>query len=167
MLHPGHVRSERLGKLHGERTDAARRTVDQDLLLWLKLADIAKHVEGDASGLGNGRGLLEREVHRLRHEVVLASTHILGEGTLAPAEYLITWLNLRHVLADRFNLPRDIRAPNTVPWFAQPVRHADDVRQASHDGPVSPIDGSRVNAYQHLIVVDYRLVDVRKFEDIR
>ena len=33
--HTGHVRAERFGDLHGERTHTSRRTVDQDLLAWL------------------------------------------------------------------------------------------------------------------------------------
>jgi len=102
----GHVRAERLGDLHGERPHASRRTVDQDLLPWLDLALIANSLEGGECGHPNGRGLLEREVGRLERKVVLSSTRILGKGAFAPAEYLITWLKLLHVLADRLDLPR-------------------------------------------------------------
>jgi hypothetical protein len=108
----GYVRSEGLGDLPSERPHASRRTIDQDLLPWLDLPLIAKSLEGGECGHPNGRGLLEREVGRLRREVVLSSTRIFREGTFAPAEYLITWLKLLHVLADRLDLPRDIVSRN-------------------------------------------------------
>src|SRR3712207_7717849 len=36
-VHAGHVRSVRLGKLHGEGSHTTARTVDQNLLSWLYL----------------------------------------------------------------------------------------------------------------------------------
>jgi hypothetical protein len=33
--------------------------------------------------------------------------------------------------------------------------------------PVKRIDGSRSNPYQHAVVIDLRLLDFSKFEDIR
>jgi hypothetical protein len=85
-------------------------------------------------------------------------------GCPRPPEYLITWAEPRHVLADRFNLPRHIAPQNGgFPWFAQSVDHAHEVRQAAHEVPVSGIDGSCADPYQHLIVSDHRFVDLRKF----
>jgi hypothetical protein len=163
----GHFRSERLGDLHGERTHASRRTIDQDLLPWLHLSRIAKTVKGGDCGGRYGRGLLKREVGRLQHELVFSSTHILGAGARARAENLITWLNPLHVLAGRLNLPCHIVSRNVVLWFGPPGTHAHEVRHASHGEVVTCVEGSRVNAYQHVVFLDHRLVDLLEFEDIR
>src|SRR6185437_7212894 len=126
---------------------------------------IAKKLEAGGCGHSDGCSLLEREVRRLRHEVIRSSTRILGKGACAPAEYLIAWSELRHVLADRLDYPRDIRSRNTVLWFAQPGRHADDVRHASYEDPVTNMDGCRMNAYQRLVILDHWPGDVQEFED--
>src|SRR5919204_641452 len=128
--HAGHVRSERLRKLHREGTDAARRTVDQDLLPGSHLALVAKRLQGDEAGQGSGRGVLEREVGRLRLQRVGGNGRLLGEGAVAPAEDRVTWPEPRHARADGLNLPRYIRPSNAVLWLAQPpVHRARDVRE--------------------------------------
>src|ERR1700694_602042 len=99
----GHLGAERLGDLHCECTQASRRPVDQHLLAWLHLALIAKNLKGGRGGNPNGRSLLEREVGWLQYEMVLGGTRILGKGASAPADYLIAWSELRHILADRLN----------------------------------------------------------------
>jgi hypothetical protein len=148
----GHVRSERLGKLHGEATHTATRAIDQDPLSWPYPSLIAKTLEGDECGGGYGRGLFKREVVRLRRQRVFGNRHILGIGSAvvplmaidALAEYLVTWLKPRHVLANRLNTPSHIRSRNTVPWFEQPGPHdAEDVRQAS--GLVEDIEPTTTN----------------------
>lgn len=164
--HPRHFRAERLGNLHRERTYATRRTVDQDSLARLHVSLVAQGLESHTRGHGNGRDLLKCEARRLRHEVVLFSTRILGEGGFAPTVDLVTWSKLRYVLSDRLNRPGDIGASNTVPWFAQPVDHAHG-SQASHDEAIGGIDRSRVNAYQHLVGLDCRFVDISEFKDFR
>jgi hypothetical protein len=82
-------------------------------------------------------GALERGIGRLRREVALAGTHVFGERTFTPAEHLVTRSELRHVLADRLDLPGDVRPPNRLLRYAQPVpRHADDEGTGPHDVPV-------------------------------
>src|SRR5215216_972023 len=168
----GHVRSVRLGKLHGDGTHTTTRAVDQNLLSWLNLSLIAKTREGDESGGRYGRGLFKRDACRLQGQLVFGNRHILGIGsaivplplTRCLAEYLITWLKLRHVLANRLNVACHIRSRNTVLWFEQPSAHqAQGVGPASHDIPDIWMDGSRVNSYQHFIVLDHRLVDFSEF----
>jgi hypothetical protein len=89
---------------------------------------------------------------------------VLGEGAVAGAEYFVVRLKLRHVLANRLGLPRDIYAPNTSLGRAESVAYdAHQVRQARHEMPVADMDASRVNSYQHLIVLDHRLVDILEF----
>jgi hypothetical protein len=93
---------------------------------------------------------------------------MLGKGAaqiLAPAEDLVTWPKPRHAAADGLHLPRQIRASNRVLWLAQPVQGPGDVRKASHDRPVSPVDGGRPNSNQHVADPDLGLVDVPHFQD--
>ena len=71
---------------------------------------IANSIEGGEGGVSNGRGLLEREVGRLRQEVVFSSARILGEGAPAPAEHLVARSKLLHVFADRLDLPGQIES---------------------------------------------------------
>jgi hypothetical protein len=61
-------------------------------------------------------------------------------------------------------VPCHIRSRNTVLWFEQAGPHdAQDVRQAPHDVPDIWMDGSRVNSYQHLTVIDCRPFDFSEF----
>ena len=58
----GHLRAERLGDLHRERTHASRRTVDQNLLPRLNLSLVAQALQGGQSGERRGSGLREGDV---------------------------------------------------------------------------------------------------------
>jgi len=128
---------------------------------------IANGIEGRESRVTDGRGLLERQVGRLRQEVVLWSARILGESALAPAEHLIARSKLLHVSADRLDPARDISSRDLALRLAQADHHAHDVRHAPQEVPVADIDRRGVNAYQHLAVADHRLVDVLALQDIR
>src|SRR5438445_6978566 len=75
----GHLGAERFGDLHGECTDAARGTVDQDLLTWLDLALVAKQLESGGCRHADGPVLLEAEACRIRTEVVRSSSSVLRE----------------------------------------------------------------------------------------
>ena len=53
----------------------------------------------------------ERHVGRFRHDhSIHANTHVLGEGAVPPAEYLVTRSKLHDVLADRFHRTREVDA---------------------------------------------------------
>src|ERR1700674_3824052 len=138
--HAGDFGAERFGNLHGEAAEASGRSVDQDFVTWLDLALIAKQLEGGGCRHPDGRGLLEREVGRLGHEGALCCPGVLGKGARAPAEHLIAGSELRDVLADRLDRPRDIRSRDTVLWLAHPDRHARDIRHASDENPVAHMD---------------------------
>src|SRR2546426_5295997 len=118
--HPGHVRSECLGDLYGERADASRSAIDEDALPRSDLSFVAKSLEGGEPRHGYRRGLLERKVGRLRRELVLGSAHVLGEGAAALAEYFIASTKLRHVLADRLNVSCHVDAGDDPLRLAQP-----------------------------------------------
>ena len=69
------------------------------------LSFVAQTLEGGEPGKGYDGGLRKREVGRFQCQLVFGNGHVLGKSTFAPAEYLISRPKLRHVLADRFNLP--------------------------------------------------------------
>src|SRR5882724_13335498 len=60
--HPDYLSAERLGDLHGERTHASRRTINQNLLPRLKLSLVAQTLQCGACCYRNGGSLLERYV---------------------------------------------------------------------------------------------------------
>jgi hypothetical protein len=80
------------------------------------LSCVTEGLEGSERGNGHGRGLLKGEVARLQHELALGHRCVLGKGSVAPAEDLITRSQTVHVLADRLNTPGHIEAWNTVLW---------------------------------------------------
>jgi hypothetical protein len=129
---------------------------------------IAKGLEGDEPGHGNGSGLVEGEACRLRRQCVFGDGRVLGKGPTkptAPAEDLVAGLQPGHAVADGFDRPRYVRPSDGVLWPAQPVDRAGDVRQAAHDRPVGWIDPGGPDANQHLVVADLGLVDVACLQD--
>src|SRR3982751_3225481 len=110
--HTGHFGTEGFSDLYREQPHASGGTDDQHLLAWLDPA-CAKSLEGSKGGGGYGCRLLEGEIRRLEREHVLSGSCVLGEGAVARAEDLIVSLKAGDVLADRFDSPGDIHAPNT------------------------------------------------------
>ena len=160
---------ECLRDLHREGADASGGAVDQDLLPGSNIAVIAKGLEGDEPGHGNGRGLLEGEVGRLGRQCVFGDGCVLGKGPTeptAPAEDLLTGLKAPHARADGFDRPSHVRPSDGVLWLAQPVYRAGDVRQAAHDRPVARVHAGRMHVNQDLVFADLGLVDVPEFQDI-
>ena len=74
----GHVRAERLGDLHRERSDASGRAVDQNPLSRLDPSCAQTLQCGEPRKRNRGR-LLERNVRGLRGQVRFGGTRILGE----------------------------------------------------------------------------------------
>src|SRR3954454_5404989 len=163
----GHVSSERLCDLHGERADTAGRTVDQHPVPGLHLPLIANGREGGERGVSNCRRLLEREVGRIRQDGALRSARILGERTPAPAEHLIARSKLLDPASDRLDLPSHIESWYLAPWPPQAGHRAHDVRDPPREVPVADIDGRRPHPYEHLVVLDDRVVDLPEFQDVR
>src|SRR6266550_5117172 len=166
----GHIRAERLGDLHRERTHASRRTVNQDLVLRLNLSLVAQAAQTKTLQCGECRNrhrsrLLKRHVIGLQDQCRLGSTHILGKGSFAGAEHRVAWFELGYVPANRFDLAGHIMAYSCLLWFAQAGHYADHVRRASEE-QVNWIDGSRPDFYQDFIVPSGRLFNLFKSENI-
>src|SRR5436189_6070934 len=105
-----------------------RRTDDHHLLSRPNPPLITNGIEGGKGRVSNGRGLLEREVARLRQKPVLLSTRVFGKGAVAPAENLIAWLKLLNGPADRFNLSRQIKSRYLMLRLEQADRRTHRVR---------------------------------------
>ena len=164
----GNTAPERLGDLHGERADASTGTDDQDLLARLHGARIAQSLERGAPGQRKGGSGLEREIRRLRHEVALVGTHVLGERAFTPAEDLVPGSEPCHVPTDRLDLPGHVRSPDRVLRGAQPgPRHADDERAGPHEVPVLRVDRGGADAHQDLAVTDGRTLDLPELQHVR
>src|SRR6266536_2782021 len=98
-------------------------------------------------------------------------TYILGKtAPTTPGyvpEYLVTWLKLRHVFANRFNPPRDVSAEYGGFWFEKPRHEADQERVSSQEMEVSRIDGCRMHFYQDFIVCGRGFFYVFELKHIR
>ncbi len=77
------------------------------------------------------------------------STCVFGKGTFASAEYVFSWLELRHCFSDCYDLASDI--------------HAGPV--ALH-APVQRIDGSGTNPYDDFVLLRNRLFEFLHFENL-
>jgi hypothetical protein len=151
--HPGHLGAEGLGQLDREAADPTRRPDDHHRLAWLDPAGVPQGLEGREPRDGQGGGLLEAEVGRLRCQLALGDRGVLGKGSVAPAEDRITRLQLGHVAADGLNAPGHVEAWNRVLWIGQSVPQAGDIWQALDRQPVPFPAGSRVHPDQHPIFV--------------
>src|SRR5205085_6758855 len=121
-----------------ERPHSARRAIDQDLLTRLDVSLVAKGLQRrDARNVNRSR-LLKRQVGRFQSDCSIRTrAHILSKGAAPSAEYLITWFELRDILADSFNGPRKVNTEPCVLWFAQADPHrTHDVRSAFDEMPV-------------------------------
>ena len=130
------------------------------------MALVAKQLEGGRRGHTDRGRLFERQVGRLRDEMILCRVGVLGERASAPTEDFVAWPKALHVLADRLDRAGHIRARHAVLRLAQARAEAHDERDPRHEDPVTDVDGRRMDADQHLVVTDLRLVDVLGFQDL-
>jgi len=168
---PGDGRAERPGDLHGERANAARCPVDQDLLAGLDPASVAQaHQGGDGRHRHGGR-LLEGQRSWLAGQQVLGDGDVLAETAARyQREHLVAGTELSHVPADRLHLPGHVATQDAELRAAQPQRagyQPRDVGLASHDVPVVGIDRGGTYPDQDLVVPGHRLVDVREVQVVR
>ena len=128
---------------------------------------IANQLERGRCGHAHGGSLLERQAGRLLDEVILRSPGVFGKGTRAPTEYLVSWSKPLHILADRFDRPRDIGPGNANLRLAQSGRHAHEVGRPGHEDQVTQVDRGRMDVDQNLVVRDLGLRDVPCLQDPR
>src|SRR5579864_3723450 len=169
--HASDFSPERFGNLHRKRPHTTRRTMNQHLLSWLNLSFSAKALQGGDCRQRDGSCFLECHIGWFQYQCIFMSTHILGKS--APTrlgqvpEYLITWLKLLDVSANRFHPPRHGSSEYGVYWFEKPKAHkAHQKRFPSQQMPFSCIDGSRMNFYQDFIVLRDRLFYFFQFKNI-
>ena len=162
------VCSECSGNLHRKRADAARRTIDQDILPRLHPSVVANGLERGEGGHGHGRGCLKGHVEGFAHDrSVLRETHVLGEGSRSATEYLVAGPQLRNAFANRFNGPGEVNAQHFEFRFQAAGQHARGILHSRQREEINRIYRRGVNAYQYAVIRDARLVDFRHPEDIR
>src|SRR6266542_2531490 len=110
--HRGHLRAERLGDLHGERSHTATGTVDEHPLPCLNLAFVTQALERCQTGDRHGRGLLEGQITRLRCQPILRRDRVLAERPAPHTEHLIIWLESRHIVAYGLDDARQVPTAN-------------------------------------------------------
>ena len=82
-------------------------------------------------------------------------------------EYLITWLKLRCVSANRFDPTRYGSSEYLVLRLQEPGAHqAKEPRSRSQETPVTRIHGCRVNLYEYFIVLGSRFVYLLEMKNI-
>src|SRR6478609_4479996 len=111
----------------------------------------------------DGGGLLERGVRRFVGEFVLPGGGILGEGTPAHPEHLVTHAEPGHRRTDRGDGPGDIHPGHPVLRPAEPEPHdPHQIRRARHQVPRPPVKTGRVHPHQYLVVGDLGSFDLRR-----
>src|SRR5438309_9014077 len=100
----GHLGAERFSYLHRKGPNAARRSVNQDLLPWLNLSLIAKTLQRRDCRHRHRSSLLKCHVSRLQHySSIRETTYVLSQGSVFAAEHVVAWLEHCDVLTNRFN----------------------------------------------------------------
>ena len=158
--------AEPLSDLHRERTHAARRTINEDLMPCLNFSLVTRlssPCNAVNAATGAETGLLEGHVIRLQDQGRLVSTRILGKGPLgnpdsesrglrvsdAGSEHLVTCFVPGHVPAHGCNLAGHIDTQSCGFWFEQACHQATTAFQQAF---VKGIDRGRADFYQDLTV---------------
>jgi hypothetical protein len=118
--HGGHLGSVGLGDLNREGADAAGGAVDQDFLLGLEVAVVAKALERGDRRHGNGGRFLERQAGRLRGHDGHGYGNVFGKAAVAVVQEVgvdvVPRLEPGGVAADRLHLPGDVNAEDFMSW---------------------------------------------------
>ena len=133
------MRTERPRDLDGERADPAARSVHEDAAARPDPTLVAQPLQGRDRRHRDGGRLLERQVGRLVDEPLLPHDHPLGERADGHPEHLVARPELRDPGPDRLDDACHVRPEAVVPGLGQPVRDADEVRQAAQRVPVEAV----------------------------
>ncbi|MCR6699844.1 MAG: hypothetical protein NVV68_01110 [Dokdonella sp.] len=158
--HAGHLGAERLGDLHREAADAARRTVDQHLVAGAQAAGVAQTLQRGRRGDRQRGGFLEAQLSRLgRDQALLAHHDVVGQCAAARAEHVLADRPARDGAADRLDGAGEIDAGAHVGGPAEPGRQPHHVRSAGHLVHVERVQRRGMHAHQHLVIGRHRLAD--------
>ena len=166
--HAGDFSPKRFGNLHGKRPHAPGRTVNQNLLPWLKLSFVAQALQSGERRHGNGR-CLPRTIGWPVSVLISfhPHTHTRQTPPSVSSKHLIPWQKLCDVFANRFNPPRDVGAEPRVFGFEKALRQAGQEWLASHAMPVQGICGCRMNFHQHLVILGSRFFYLCELKHVR
>jgi hypothetical protein len=143
------VRAQSLGDLHRERAHAAAGPMDQHALPRLHLRVVANGLERRAPRDADRRGLLERQVARLRDHAVLASSHVLREGRDRAAEDVVAGLEAGDARTHGDHRPGQVHASHRLALGAHDLRSDLEDRAPVRRVPVERVHRSGAHAHEH------------------
>ena len=148
---------------------SATRPIDQNLLSGLELALVVYPAQGDDSGLGESRGILKRHLGGLECKYLFTSARVFcktAEGPHDVAKHIITGLEPRDPIADRFNPPRDVRSEDLEPGLEQAPGSARVERRPGQHLPIGEVQRGRMDPEKNLIVLGCGLRDLLKCNNL-
>ncbi len=150
--HRCHISPQRLGDLHCERPDAARRTIDHDSLARLELAFVPNGLQCRECRDWHGRGFLESDIRR--HQVDptgFSRNHVVRQGALRSAKYTVTRLEARDIRADCLHRARVVDTEPRVRRGTPASPEPHQIGLAPHLVPIERIDGCAVHLDENVI----------------
>ena len=160
--HRGHLRAERFRDLHGERPDASRGAVDQDLLPRLKLPLVAKTLERGNAATGTAAASSNVTFAGFSATRV-ASADVLRKGAAPPAEHLVARAETGDVPADGFDRAGEVAAMSRDFGLRSPIS-ARATRSPIRPYQSPRVQRRRVDAHEHTVVREIRLFDLPKLK---
>ena len=149
--HAGHDRSERVGDLHHDGADRARRAHHQHGIICRHLTVIADGLDRRRPRVREHRGLLGRGGDRRERQPVCAGTSELGEGAPAGAVHGVADGELRDGRTHLHDLAGDVGPRDRNLRSAHPVAHEPNhVREPPHEVDRPPVDARRRHSDQDL-----------------
>src|SRR5436190_1809001 len=162
----GYDRSERLRDLDREGSDTSRGTDDEHRLSGLNLPVIPDRLESGRARDRDGSRLLEREVRRLRSQLLDRGGRELRERTLADPVDGVADVERADVWTYRLDTTRDVPASHPDLRLRQTTRRTERERHPGHVVPVPGEEACGLNAQQHFTAADRRGVDVLEVQDV-
>jgi hypothetical protein len=136
------------------------------VLSWLEAPGVTQALQGGQAGDRDDSGLAEGEAGRLAGELVRAGARVLGERTVADAEYLLADREPGDIGAGRHDRAGHIESGHRVLGGAQARGQADQVRLARHQVPGAPVEPGGVDPEEDLAVTGDWPADLRQVQDV-
>ena len=165
--HCGHVGAEGLGELDGEAADTAGGADDQDSLTRSSATDVAQRLERGDAGHSCDCRLLEAQIGRLGHQLVLVGGRVLGQRAVGDAEHLVARGEPGDVGSDGHDAAGNVETGDPVLRFGEPVTgEADQVRGAGHEVAGATVDSCGHDFDEHLVGLRCRVGPRCELEDV-